>query len=309
MKHLFLKICILIVFQNMAMGQEIADLMKELYVKEPSLKTCECGELKEDIKQKALEYVNAVRALHELEKVTYNHEKQKESQCAAFSIIANKKMTHYISSNARCYTPEAAYGAINSNLSWSGLYHPAYAFVLFHIQGWMNEIGSNSVGHRRWILDPFMKKIAFGVAADYQSRSAGASLYVIDIEEISEKLKNQNLQFIAYPYKKYPAHLFPKDAYLSFSVIADKTSRFDDNREVDFSNTIISVLHQNEKHIVSDVSYDNEGAGVANSIQWKVEGLEEGKAYTVKIQNVKVKNETKNYQYQFTIDPNMRIKL
>ncbi|MFK8285375.1 CAP domain-containing protein [Capnocytophaga canis] len=309
MKHLFLKICILIVFQNMAMGQEIADLMKELYVKEPSLKTCECGELKEDIKQKALEYVNAVRALHGLEKVTYNHEKQKETQCAAFSIVANKNMTHYITPKARCYTIDAANGAMNSNLFWSSLYYPAHAFVLFLIEGWMDEKGSNSVGHRRWILDPFMKKIAFGVAADYQSRSAGASLYVVDRGRKSEKLKNQNLQFIAYPYKKYPAHLFPKDAYLSFSVIADKTSRFDDNREVDFSNAIISVLHQNEKYIVSDVSYDNEGAGVANSIQWKVEGLEEGKAYTVKIQNVKVKNETKNYQYQFTIDPNMRIKL
>ena len=75
-------------------------------------------------------------------------------------------------------------------------------------------------------------------------------------------------------------------SYLSFSVVAGTTSTFGANANVRYSGATITVTGPNGTLAVSDVTSDNEGYGVANSVQWRVAGLQAGVTYAVRIAGV-----------------------
>ena len=71
---------------------------------------------------------------------------------------------------------------------------------------------------------------------------------------------------------------------------------------MDFSDAVIEVNNEGGETLqVNSIYYDNEGYGIPNNLQWKVNGIKYGVKYTVNIKNVKVFGVIKNYEYWFKL--------
>ena len=118
---------------------------------------------------------------------------------------------------------------------------------------------------------------------------------------INDEINPANVDFVAYPYEEYPRNLFLKNWYLSFSVIADRNNLWN-NEKVDFSDTVIEIHNEDGEVLqVNSIYYDNEGYGIPNNLQWKVNEIKYGIKYTVNIKNVKVFGINKDYEYWFNL--------
>jgi len=269
----------------------------------PNISSCYAGTLSEQEKTKVLTYVNNIRKTHGLPAVEYNAKKDIQQQRAALIGAANAELNHYPSEDDHCYTSDGYQGCSYSNLSLWGSSESDWPQSEIHINNWMTELNSTSIGHRRWILDPFLKYITFGRVigtpkrGEYKYVSSAAMLIKHDEEA---DISNLDVEYIAYPQgNNYSAVLFSPNAFLSFSVLADNVTK-NNNSSVDFSNSEITVLVGAQELIVKEVSYDNQGYGLPNNIQWKVEGLAKSVIYEVKISNVKVGGVAKDFEYTFS---------
>ena len=110
-------------------------------------------------------------------------------------------------------------------------------------------------------------------------------------------------EFVAWPFEDYPARLFDPSALLSFGVISNKTNKWG-NTNVDFSNAAITVRQRGGATLtVSRVSYDTQGYGLPNNIQFAVSGLQANTYYDVTIDRVAVGGVQRSYSYFFRIVP------
>jgi len=203
-------------------------------------------------------------------------------------------MNHHPDPSYKCWTEEGEYGCSRSNLSmswgWESDIPKTEDFVIRQV------IDNNveSLGHRRWLLFPFLKSISYG-------RVDVPGFTGVAIKVINDEITSANVDFIAYPYEEYPRNLFFKNWYLSFSVVADRYNRWN-NVNVDFSNAIIEINDENGKYLpINSVYHNNEGYGIPNHLQWKAEGIKDGVKYTVNIKNVKVFGANKNFEYWFRL--------
>jgi hypothetical protein len=110
-----------------------------------------------------------------------------------------------------------------------------------------------------------------------------------------------DIEYVAYPDGDYPAYAFKADWYLSFSLVADKET-FWNNKNVDYSGSAIIMTDENNNPVtVNSVSFNTEGFGLPNIIQWKADGLQTGKRYNVTVKKVKYNGQEKDYSYWFKV--------
>ena len=258
--------------------------------------------LKASVREEMLALVNAIRAQHALPPVTYSDVDDQDVQAASLMMAVNRELSHAPPTSWTCYTSGGAAAAGTSNLvgGWgTGLPWSSQDDLLAE---WLTERNSESIGHRRWILDPFLGQISYGRVAYQQGndRADGATLKVFGFSDGTATPAAADLPaFVAYPYGTYPARYFGTGDILSFSIVADPTSRFG-NGTVPFDQATISVTSSDGPLTVTDVSYDNQGYGLPNNIEWKVTGLALNVTYTVKISGVAGAPES-DYQYSFRI--------
>jgi hypothetical protein len=168
---------------------------------------------------------------------------------------------------------------------------------------WMTEGGSSAIGHRRWILDPFLGKVSYGrvaVEAAGGVRSDAASLKVFNFTS-APAVPTGIPTYVAYPQGDYPVRYFGTGDYMSFSAIAS-TSNKGSNGGVNFTGATVTVSNAGANLAVTDVSHDNQGYGLPNNIQWRVTGLQTNLTYTVSITGV-AGAPSSSYQYTFRIVP------
>jgi len=209
-------------------------------------------------------------------------------------IVANEEMNHHPDQSYKCWTEEGEFGCSHSNLymswGWEDKIPKSEDFVI----GWIVDEGVESLGHRRWMLFPFLSNTSYG-----RVDVLGFTGAVIKV--INDEITPSNVDFVAYPYEEYPRNLFIKSWYLSFSVVADRNNLWN-NEKVDFSNATIEIHNENGEALqVNSIYYDNEGYGIPNNLQWKVNGIKYGIKYTVNIKNIKVVGVIKNYEYWFEL--------
>lgn len=274
--------------------------LENLYVCPPDINTCFEGVLAQTEKDKALARLNYFRSIHGLPQVGYNYSQDENVQKASLISVSNKTLNHFPPVTYKCYSigGDTACQHSNLHLSWAGGY---LAFQSAKsIDGWINEKFSTSIGHRRWILSPFLKQVAYGrvdylASGDYR---VGTSLWIWD----NSGSANTNVEFVACPFHNYPSTAFQPDLILSFSVLADNSNIWA-NKNIGFQSAQVTVEDVNGKdYSVNSISFDNQGYGMPNSIQWKVSGLQYNQKYTVTITGVKVKGQDKDYNYWFTLD-------
>lgn len=281
--------------------------MAALYDTPPDVATCRSGTMKASAVAGVVATVNEIRALHRLPPVAYATADEPQTVAAALMMAANGHLDHAPPASWKCYASAGATGAASSNLSGGVISSTLVSATnAEHIASWMTEttnLIADNVGHRRWLLDPFMSTIAFGrVGQQYAdgSRTDGVAMKMFD-SAVAFAPPTTLPPFVAYPFGDYPAKYFEAGALLSFGAIYNANDRFD-NAEVDYARTTVSVRTRGGAALgVSNLSYDTLGYGLPNNLQWKVTGLVAGQYYDVHIDNVITGGTVRSYSYSFRI--------
>jgi uncharacterized protein YkwD len=280
-------------------GGVLPAALAALYSVQPDVAGCRAGSLTASAKADVLARLNAIRALHRLPAVTYSEADDAQTAESSLMMVANNQLSHTPGANWLCYTAAGAAGAGSGNLfsstSSAGFTDDQY------LGGWLTEGGSAKLGHRRWMLDPFLGRTSYGRVSTRLADgriSDAATLKVFDFT--GGTVTPSGLPgFVAYPFGDYPARYADAGAFLSFSVVGGAGGRTASSG-VRFTNARIAVTTGNTGMTVSDVTHDNDGYGLPNNLQWRVAGLQPGVTYTVQITGVTGAPQAE-YSYTFRI--------
>ncbi len=275
------------------------------YSQVPALGSCKKGAVTGSAKGEALAVVNQIRALSGLPPVDYDYGGDTQAQAAALLMAANADLSHFPGEGWSCWTQAGYDGAGSSNLhmSWYSApldpKPPSEAVV-----GFLIDWDVPSLGHRRWLLDPFLPSVSWGAAGGYTA-AGGDWPYVWAgilqvMKDATPSLHGLDLDFVAYPVGDYPAEWFEADWYLSFSALVDKGSSWG-NDDVSYASAQIKVTGPGAPLNVYDVSHNADYFGLPNHVQWKVAGLQVGVDYEVEINGVKDGWQALSYQYSFRL--------
>lgn len=278
-----------------------------LYAEQPDFERCRPGRLRPEITTTLTARVNEVRALHGLAPVTYDPATENTAVAAALVFAANGSLSHYPGSWWRCFTEDASTGARLSNIFGGASERLIFVSMDEMVTGWMTDVrhmNPGSIGHRRWLLDPFLATISFGRVAGILPdgrRTDGAAMRIIGSNRVvPEPIEGG---FIAYPFGDYPARFWDPRAQLSFAVLVDLRDKTA-SEQVDYAQARVSVRQRGGEALeVGRVSFDNNTYGLPNSLQFAAEGLQPGVSYDVSIRGVRVQGQSRDFAYSFRITP------
>jgi len=273
-----------------------------LYDVQPDASRCVAGTLKASVRAEMLARVNALRALHGLAAVGYSDAEDDEEAASSLMMAVNRTLSHTPPASWTCHSAGGAKGAGASNLigGWgNGLPFPTEDDYL---ASWLNEGGSASIGHRRWILDPFLTRISYGRVTFQSANGDRASAGSLRVFSFASAIPAPAAVpgFVAYPVGDYPVRYFRPTDYLSFTAVASSAGTSGANARVGYASATVTVTGPSGTLAVSDIAYDNDGYGTANNIQWRVAGLVAGVTYNVRIAGVTGTPQS-SYSYTFRI--------
>ena len=265
-----------------------------LYSVLPDLKSCRPGVLAAMESQRALDTLNAIRALHGLSSVAYDASADDAVMRISLMIAVNKRVSHVPSQEWSCYTPDGYLAAQTSNLGGGFASALIFRSVEDYVTGWLTEVRSglpDSIGHRRWLLDPFLRKIAYGRVAGILDEESvdGAAIRISYPQDVYSTDFKEG--FVSYPFQDYPEKFYQDGAMLSFSVVASKDS-LAANQNVNFADALVTVMRNGQ----TLPTY-----GLPNNIQFRAGKLVRGALYSVAISGVMVGGERRDYNYWFRI--------
>jgi hypothetical protein len=275
------------------------------YTKAPVLANCDAGKLSEAAKQSAVAVLTEMRALHGLPPALFDVASEADAMASALMFAVNGDSSHYPPANWKCYSANGALTASKSNIS--GSVGARYENIQDDLTSYLSDINNfikGSVGHRRWLLDPFLFKFSYGrvvTAVNSEDLAQGSAVKVI-YDEASKPATTFSSDLIAYPFHDYPAKFFPKGAILSMSLMIDSTS-FWANDKVDFSAAqILLSKRAGGTTPVRDVKFDNTAYGLPNNLQFMAD-IEHNVIYDVVVRNVKANGVAREINYWFRIKP------
>ncbi len=127
----------------------------------PGATACDPGVYPQAAIDAGVERINLYRWLAGLSPLDDRPELNQASQACAVVQRGNGGLTHYPDENTPCYTPEGAAAAGHSNIAGG------YATSSHAVDGFMEDIYSAELGHRRWILYPPFGWTGFGHVEGY----------------------------------------------------------------------------------------------------------------------------------------------
>lgn len=273
----------------------------------PDLNNCYAGKLSAKFRNEFLTEINTVRALHGLPSITYDYAHEDEMMQTALILAANNILTHYPESNTNCYSDIGAVGAKTSSLEMGGRqnkydYSPAESITNM-VHDKLN-LFAGDVGHRLWMLNPFLEKSAYGSVNAPSFKDTQFPYVVGTSHKVVYPFNNATtapLGVIAYPYHNYPAKYYMAGSILSISLLTDQKSFFS-NRNVDYSKATVVVTERSSgiKQKISNIRYEN--ISTPNHIQFNFDDLKLNVIYDVKLSNVLVSGQSKEYSYWFKVD-------
>ena len=275
-----------------------------LYASRPNIRTCVAGTLTQQAKDRALQAMNQIRALHGLAPVRYSSLYDRSVQEAALIQAANGYPGHHPPSSARCYTTAGAQGSRTGNLS--GAAKMGQTFLdgdpVHKMIGWTNDAFNRALvaaaGHRRWMLDPFTAYLSYGQVYGH----AVQKTFAFDQEPAITPFVT--VDYVAFPYETYPAALMEDDPPWSFSVIEDKTKRGNNKHPYfQLATVIVTRVSDGARLPVGKLYMDTKGYGIPNFLSWQVAGWEYATPYHVTIRNVAMKSqELRTFSYRVDIE-------
>ncbi|MFC2130573.1 CAP domain-containing protein [Bacteroidota bacterium] len=284
----------------------------------PDIPNCETGTLKQSEKDKMLEYLNRIRDLHKLPHFEYDASFDKNAMEISLICAANGQLSHTPDESWHCWSQDGLNGGLSTNLFLgSGTSYASEVSVV----SWMNDRNQIELGHRRWIINPFVKKIAFGRVDGIPiegSHAVSAMAFYYD-SQTNANLSTVPNDFVACPYGDYPPNLWDFGwSILSFSVLENKNNRLaNDSSLISYASTLngepvneVYVEVEDEAGNITTygrgtgLGWAYDGYGLPNYCYWQIHGLEEQKVYKVRIYDVLVNGQSKNFSYEFAFrDP------
>ena len=287
--------------------QSFGRLAANMYDALPVIEACKTGVLKASELNQALSTVNAIRQLHGLNPVRLDTTSTDEVMQASLLFAANGELEHEIPKNWKCYTSagakDAAEGLIGGGINDRMLrfYNTEETIV-----EWLTDVQNVAdvdISHRRWLLNPFLKQIAYGrVAGNIRNgiNSSGATLKVTYPDNFIGGSARQT--FIAYPFENHPKKYFPLNAFLSFNALVN-SEKIQENQNVSYANVSINIQRRSDKSQLKilQIKAENDYYGVPNNLIFKPNSLEYNTPYDVNISNVLVNGVAQSYSYFFNI--------
>ena len=258
---------------------------EELYAELPDLETCFAGRLTQAAKNRALEAANQIRALHGLTPVLYSTAYSQHVQEAALIQAVNGYPGHQVDPSADCYTTEGAEGSRPNNLSGYTNGYLANQDPAQDMVGWTNDARNrslvSSVGHRRWVLNPFAAYFAYGQVYGYAAQKVAR----YDLEPAHAV--RAEVDFVALPYEIYPAPLVEGDPPWSISVIEYPDAAWKNIFDY-FQDATITVTRVEDgvELPVTNRHTDTQDFGLPNILTWKVQHWQYDTLYEVEIEDV-----------------------
>jgi hypothetical protein len=295
-------------FLSSCFGESEPAVSDPLYEIVPNISICTPGSLSDIEKQKVLKHIRSVRKTHDLPSVGYdsNDKVNANAQKIALYGAANATASDAITDSELCYPGfNVDLNTVNRSL-WSSA-TPKWPLAEIHVNDWLTELNSDNINNRRRLLDPFLKSIAFGRVigtpkkGEFKYVSSATLLVTDENADISDS--TSKIEYIAYPKGDYSAKLFDPNSFLSFSILADKKTKKNNNSaSIDLSKAKVEVHAgtQQLEIVENSFTYDYNEIGLPNNLQWKVKELVKNVSYTVKISGVKVNDKDKTYEYTFS---------
>lgn len=275
-----------------------------LYFEEPDVGNCIAGMVSDFEKQRVLDRANYIRSLHRLPPVSYNNGGDSQTAECSLVIAARRELSHEPPKNWSCWSQEALDGCSSSNIyvQW-GRTRDGFD-SLSVVDAFMTDEGVATLGHRRWLIDPWLGEISFGRVDGntFGSNTTGSAIQVIGGRQ--HDISDSSIEFVAYPFEDYPSELFNDDVMMSLSVIADRKRKFADaNKTVDFSAATIEVIGSRGTSLtIKNKAWDNSGYGVPNNLRWQVGNIGTDDDYNVSVKNVKVSGVSTEYNWSFQLN-------
>lgn len=274
-----------------------------LYLEPPDVARCSAGKLREDARRNFFISFNNLRKRHGLPPVAYNAAGDAETGEAALMMTANRALSHFPPRSWACWTEAGARASARSNLLGSTA-SPTLALDNDDdvLAAWLIEGDGDEIGHRRWLLDPYLEQVSFGRVIALMPggvRVDSAVLKVFGFPDSAPRHRSvaQRLPaFVAWPQGDYPARFFSPRARLSFSVTEDPEIL----TKIDYSQAKVTIRFGENILPVRDQLWDTEGYGLANSLTWRVDGIDPDRTYTVSISGVRGAPH-ESYEYAFRI--------
>lgn len=258
---------------------------ESLFEELPDIGACREGAMQKAEPAKALRTLNAIRELHRLPPVRLDVLSQALPAKASLMMVANNLMTHTPQRTSRCGSTEGVTGSGESNLYFgniSGTVPSSETLVV----GWLKDLDVPGLGHRRWVLDPFLGPVSFARVDDPKTKRFGAAMRVFGRRESPPELGA--LELVAYPYERYPAMLFDPRAEWSVSIVDGARSRGEVKHGY-FDQAAVRVRDVETRRTldVSRLTRDTKNIGLPNFLSWRVAGVQPGSWYEVTIENVR----------------------
>lgn len=187
------------------------------FAENPQLKgSYSAGRLSTECMEKALAMMNQIRYIAGISpNVTLSEEYSQKCQAAALLNYLNDDLSHYPTRPAgvsdELWTMGSE-GAGSSNLAWASWKNRSLNDSL--VDGWMTDDDDgniDSVGHRRWILNPSMAQTGFGAVSG--ANGTYSAMYAFDSGNESATETG-----VAWPAQNMPLEYFDKDYPWSVSL-------------------------------------------------------------------------------------------
>lgn len=188
------------------------------YLQQPDVKAFStCGSITEAALQEALDYLNFLRNLAGLDEVSLSPLYTFRSQNGAVLLAANDQLNHtpQIADGMSEALYESAYlGTSLGNIAKFNWMRPE--ILLDGVEYFVRDDGDgnlSTLGHRRWLLNPYMKETGFGLA-NAQSGMSYVAMYAVDDTNLDAQW-----DYVAWPCAgAFPVELMRSDLAWSVSL-------------------------------------------------------------------------------------------
>lgn len=227
------------------------------------------GKLKDNILKDGLNATNFARYLAGLpDDITLDYTIEEQQQAGAVLVSTNGALSHYPAKPTDMSEEfyQLGYSATTSSNLSAGR-SSLYETVMY---GYMSDNGTNNldtVGHRRWIINPEMKQTMFGLAMNSSSKySTYSSMYAFN--------RDRDENEVQYDYIAWPsAGVFPNDLLLANDPwsVSLNTNTYDKTKSSDIT---VSLTRERDQKTWSFDHSDHNYSGDFFNVQLSNYGID-----------------------------------
>ncbi len=275
----------------------------ELYSEIPDIDQCVAGAVRDETQQQVLTFINKARKLHGLAALEHRPEYDVETAAAALMIAAAGNFYSTDSSYyERCVTAEAEAGLDSSALLWGGskfadllsdivfdTLNPVHSLIHWLRTYEIPELLITPVPPidpdfiRPRLLNPALAATSYG-----QVGPAAALSYKDSAElTIYPSLIDPEIEFIAYPFDRFPYFMAPE---YSWDIRLRKA--------VDMSGAVVCVTNSNTGELVP--VYNQRTMNTSGYLRWDVYGQKDTH-YLVSIHNISDSESSESYTVAYPV--------